>query len=224
MQCYIFDFKITTYIVMKNLQEIEFLIFDLGNVIYDIDYQRTFEKINSRLPKEQHHLIKEFMVSPIHFDLETGKSDEKTFRDSVRNYFSADWEDEWIDEVWNSILVDIPQERLDLLVQLKEKYPLYMLSNTNSIHFKVVEKVFKEKLPENTWPQLFDHLFLSHEMGLRKPGEAIYREVVGTIGAPAGKCLFFDDLNENLLGAKKVGIQTHHIDHPKALINFFQHV
>lgn len=48
---------------MKNWQEIEFLIFDLGNVIYDIDYQRTFEKINSRLPENQHHLIKEFMVS-----------------------------------------------------------------------------------------------------------------------------------------------------------------
>jgi len=209
---------------MKNGQEIEFLIFDLGNVIYDIDYQRTFEKINSRLPENQHHLIKEFMVSPIHFDLETGKADENTFRDGVRKYFSVDWEDEWIDAAWNSILVDIPQERLALLIELKKKYPLYMLSNTNSIHFRVVEETFKQKLPEGTWPQLFDHLFLSQEMGLRKPDEAIYKEVVKTIGAAPEKCLFFDDLKENLLGANKVGIQTHHIDHPKALINFFQHV
>jgi putative hydrolase of the HAD superfamily len=209
---------------MKNWQEIEFLIFDLGNVIYDIDYQRTFEKINSRLPENKHHLIKEFMVSPIHFDLETGKSDENTFRNGVRDFFAADWEDAWIDEVWNSILVDIPQERLELLMELKKKYPLFMLSNTNSIHFKVVEETFKQKLPAGTWPQLFDHMFLSQEMGLRKPDEAIYKEVVKGIGTTPEKCLFFDDLKENLLGANKVGIQTYHIDHPKALINFFQNV
>jgi putative hydrolase of the HAD superfamily len=207
---------------MKNRPEIQHLIFDLGNVIYDIDYQRTFDKLYTRLPEDKHPLVKEFMVSPLHMDLETGKIDEAAFRNGVRDYFTADWEDAWIDEVWNSLLVDIPQERIDLLLQLKQRYPLYLLSNTNSIHFTVVEQVFLQKLPENTWPRLFDHLFLSHEMGLRKPGEAIYQSVLQTLGAKPEACLFFDDLKENLLGAEKVGIQTHHIDHPKALIHFFQ--
>ncbi|WP_439483995.1 HAD family hydrolase [Cyclobacterium plantarum] len=209
---------------MKKHPEIQLLIFDLGNVIYDIDYQRTFDKWYAKLPTEKHAMVKEFMVSPIHMDLETGTIDEAGFRNGVREYFSADWEDDWIDEVWNSLLVDIPQERLDLLLKLKEKYPLYMLSNTNSIHFKIVEQVFRQKLPAGAWPQLFDHLFLSHEMGLRKPGEAIYREVVKTIGVKPESCLFFDDLKANLMGAEKVGIKTFHIDHPKALINFFGNV
>ncbi|SHN34964.1 putative hydrolase of the HAD superfamily [Cyclobacterium lianum] len=209
---------------MKNHPEIQFLIFDLGNVIYDIDYQRTFNKLYAQLPEEKHPLVRDFMVSPVHFDLETGKIDAPTFRDGVRDYFSVDWEDNWIDEAWNSLLVDIPQERLDLLLKLKEKYPLYMLSNTNSIHFKIVEQIFAQKLPEAAWPTLFDHLFLSHKMGLRKPGEDIYRQVVNTIGAKPETCLFFDDLKENLLGAEKVGIKTCHIDHPKALINFFGNV
>lgn len=209
---------------MKNHPEIQRLIFDLGNVIYDIDYQRTFDKLYAKLPEAQHPMVKEFMVSPIHMDLETGTIDEAGFRNGVREYFSADWEDAWIDEVWNSLLVDIPQERIELLLTLKEKYPLYLLSNTNSIHFKVVEQVFLSKLPANSWPHLFDHLFLSHEMGLRKPGEAIYQSVLQTLDAKPEQCLFFDDLKENLLGAEKVGIKTFHIDHPKALINFFQHV
>ncbi|WP_163381243.1 HAD family hydrolase [Cyclobacterium sp. SYSU L10401] len=209
---------------MKNHPEIQFLIFDLGNVIYDIDYQRTFDKLYAKLPGEKHAMVKDFMVSPIHYDLETGKIDEAAFRNGVREYFSADWEDAWIDEVWNSLLVAIPQERLDLLLKLKQKYPLFMLSNTNSIHFKVVEQAFLNQLPENTWPHLFDHLFLSHEMGLRKPGEAIYQSVLQTLGAKPEQCLFFDDLKENLLGAEKVGLKTFHIDHPKALINFFQNV
>ncbi|MEX2512769.1 MAG: HAD family phosphatase, partial [Cyclobacteriaceae bacterium] len=203
---------------------IQFLIFDLGNVIYDIDYQLIFDKINSQLPSEKHGKIKEFMVSTHHFDLETGKIDAPEFRNAVRAYFAENWEDEWIDEVWNSLLVDIPQERIDLLIRLKQHYKLYMLSNTNSIHFKVIDQLFQTKLPENYWPGLFDKLFLSHEMGLRKPGEAIYQEVIREIGAQPGQCLFFDDLKENLQGAESVGIKTFHINHPKALINFFENV
>lgn len=209
---------------MKNHPEIQLLIFDLGNVIYDIDYQRTFDKLYTKLPNERHAMVKDFMVSPIHMDLETGKLDEAGFRDGVREYFSSDWDDAWIDEVWNSLLVDIPRERIDLLLKLKQQYPLYLLSNTNSIHFKVVEQVFLTKLPENSWPHLFDQVFLSHEMGLRKPGEAIYQSVLQQLDAKPEQCLFFDDLKENLLGAEKVGIKTHHINHQKALIDFFQDV
>ncbi len=209
---------------MKKDQQFQFLIFDLGNVIYDIDYQLTFDKLNSRLPAEKQSQVKEFMVSPVHYDLETGKVSEQEFRDGVRAYFSEDWEDQWIDEVWNSLLVDIPAERLELLLQLKRKHRLYMLSNTNSIHFKVVEKVFRKKLPEGSWPGLFDKLFLSHEMGLRKPDEKIYQAVIDEIGADPSECLFFDDLKANLDGAKKVGLKTHLINHPKALIDFFENV
>ncbi|MFC4873572.1 HAD family hydrolase [Negadavirga shengliensis] len=208
---------------MKNYHGIQFLIFDLGNVIYDIDYQLTFDKLNSRLPEHEHEKIKEFMVSTHHFDLETGKINEEAFRNGVRAFFGQEWEDGWIDEVWNSLLVDIPLERLDLLLSLKSKYKLYMLSNTNAIHFKVVEEVFRKKIPGH-WPALFDRLFLSHEMGLRKPDMAIYQQVVKEIGAEPSQCLFFDDLEENLKGAKDAGLQTFHINHPKALIRFFENV
>ncbi len=209
---------------MKTLHGIKYLIFDLGNVIYDIDYQRTFDLINSRLPREKEKLPAAFFVSEPHFSLEKGLISPEVFRDAAREFFMEDWEDEFIDEVWNALLVDIPMERLELLRKLKEQFPLFMLSNTNAIHFEVVDKVFRDKLKDGEWPHLFNKLFLSHEMGLRKPDAAIYREVVNRIGGEPQECLFFDDLKENLEGAEKVGIKTHHINHPKALINFFEHV
>ncbi|WP_114750038.1 HAD family hydrolase [Pleomorphovibrio marinus] len=209
---------------MKKLKGIKNLIFDLGNVIYDIDYKRTFDLLNSRLPKEKENLPAAFMVSTPHFELEKGLISPAAFREAARTFFQAEWEDEFIDRVWNALLVDIPQERLDLLQNLKQDYRIYMLSNTNAIHFEVVEKVFREKLPEGLWPKLFDELFLSHEIGLRKPERAIYEEVLSRIGGKPQECLFFDDLRENLEGAQVVGIQTHLIDHPKGLMNFFADV
>ncbi|MCC5936901.1 MAG: HAD family phosphatase [Lunatimonas sp.] len=208
---------------MKNTKDIKFLIFDLGNVIYDIDYSLTFNKLYSKLPQSAHEQVKEFMVSDIHYQLEMGKISEAAFRDGVRSYFGQEWEDAWIDEVWNALLVDIPQERLELLKKLKMNFGIYMLSNTNSIHFKVVERVFADRLG-NQWMKLFGRLFLSHEMGLRKPDPAIYKAVVQAVGGKPEEFLFFDDLESNLEGAKSVGIQTHHVNHPKALIEFFAHV
>ncbi|WP_209332183.1 HAD family hydrolase [Lunatimonas salinarum] len=205
------------------MKDIKFLIFDLGNVIYDIDYSLTFNKLYETLPPTAHECVKDFMVSDIHYQLEMGKISEATFRDGVRDYFAQNWDDAWIDDVWNALLVDIPQERLDLLKKLKNSYQIYMLSNTNSIHFKVVEKAFADKLGSQ-WAELFDRLFLSHEMGLRKPDPAIYQTVVATVGGRPEEFLFFDDLESNLEGAKSVGIQTHHVNHPKALIEFFAHV
>lgn len=209
---------------MKKLNGIKFLIFDLGNVIYDIDYSLTFNKLNSRLPEKDHGLGKKFMVSDTHFNLEMGKISEATFRNGVRDYFKQDWEDAWIDEIWNALLVDIPSDRIELLLQLKQTYPLYLLSNTNSIHFKVVDQLFRKKLSDDEWPLLFDKLFLSHEMGFRKPSAEIYNEVVRQIGGKPGECLFFDDLQENLMGAEKVGMKTFLIDSPNALIRFFEDV
>jgi FMN phosphatase YigB (HAD superfamily) len=224
LQCYIFGFNFATLPCMKKLNGINYLIFDLGNVIYDIDYSLTFNKLNSRLPEKDHGLGKKFMVSDIHFNLEMGKISEETFRNGVREFFKQDWDDAWIDEIWNALLVDIPFDRIQLLLRLKQTYPLYMLSNTNSIHFKVVDRLFREKLSDAEWPLLFDKLFLSHEMGLRKPSAEIYQEVVRQIGGAPGECLFFDDLPENLIGAEKVGMKTFHIDHPNALIRFFEDV
>src|SRR5690554_1370 len=211
---------------MKLDNKIENLIFDMGNVIIDIDISLTLKELKSDLSENEFLLADEFMKSELHAAFESGNIDEKEFRNGIRMAFNKDWKDEWIDQVWNTLLLTIPKERVQLLKTLRKNHKLYLLSNTNSIHFKVVEEIYRRDNGNSneSFRGLFDHLFLSFEMGLQKPDKRIYENVVETIGARPEECLFFDDLEENLTAAKEVGIQTHLISHPRALTDYFSHV
>lgn len=209
---------------MKNLENIDFLIFDLGNVIIDIDIPLTIKELKNELTEEEFHLAENFFASEIHAHFETGLVDEVAFRNQVRKDFKKEWTDEKIDAIWNSLLLSIPQERIDLLKELKNHYTICMLSNTNSIHYKKVEEILLRDCGLQTFSPIFDRLFLSYEMGFKKPDPAIYEEMVKQLGTTADRCLFFDDLKANLTAAENAGLQTYHIDHPKALVEFFSNV
>src|SRR5690554_5822555 len=208
----------------KASNDTEFLIFDMGNVIIDIDIARTIKEFKTALEENEFLLADDFMKSALHTDFETGTIGEREFRNGIRSAFKREWEDQWIDSAWNTLLLDIPKERVELLKSLRKNSKLYLLSNTNSIHFKIVEEIYKAEHGGSTFVSLFDRIFLSYEMGLRKPDKRIYEQIVKDIGAKPGQCLFFDDTEENLATAKEVGLKTHHINHPKALVEYFAHV
>jgi len=209
---------------MKNLENIDFLIFDLGNVIIDIDIPLTIKELKNELSEEEFHLAENFFTSELHAHFETGLVDEIAFRNQVRKDFKKEWTDEKIDAIWNSLLLHIPQERIDLLKELKNHYTICMLSNTNSIHYKKVEEILLRDCGLKTFSPIFDRLFLSYEMGYKKPDPAIYKEVVRQLDTTADRCMFFDDIKANLTAAENAGLQTYHIDHPKALVEFFSNV
>ncbi|WP_194778257.1 HAD family hydrolase [Pararhodonellum marinum] len=209
---------------MKKLPGIDFLIFDLGNVIINIDMELTVRRLIRELPESKRKIGDDFYSYPIYADFETGKLDAGAFREKVRDIFQEDWSDGLIDEIWNELLLDIPLERIELLKALKQHYGIFMLSNTNPIHFGEVEKRLQHTSGDTGFDGFFDGLFLSHKMGLKKPDMKIYETVVQQLNTKPEKCLFFDDLEANILAAQKVGIQTHHVQHPKALVNYFQDV
>ncbi|MBT0810606.1 HAD family phosphatase [Litoribacter ruber] len=207
---------------MKKLREVDFLIFDLGNVIIDIDIPLTVNLLKQNLQDTEHGLAEDFFKSQIHADFETGRIADLEFRDSVRKAFSKEWEDQLIDEMWNSLLVRIPQERIDMLRKLKSTYKICMLSNTNSIHFKKVEEILLRDCGVHCFSSIFDRLFLSYEMGYKKPDPAIYHEVIKQLNSEPHRCLFFDDLEDNLKAAEKAGLRTYHVDHPNAWMGYFK--
>ncbi|WP_143960737.1 HAD family hydrolase [Litoribacter populi] len=207
---------------MKKLPEVDFLIFDLGNVIIDINIPLTVNLLKQNLHNTEHILAEDFFKSEIHADFETGRIAELEFRDLVRKSFSKDWEDHLIDEMWNSLLIKIPQERIDLLRELKSNYKICMLSNTNSLHFKKVEEILLRDCGLQGFSSIFDKLFLSYEMGYKKPDPAIYHEMVAQLDTQPSRCLFFDDLKDNLKGAEIAGLKTYHVDHPDAWVGYFK--
>lgn len=209
---------------MKNALDADFLIFDLGNVIIDIDYQKSLNLIKSELPENHHDKVDSFYITDFHKDYEKGLIDSNSFRNKVRSYFSQDWEDQKVDDLWNSLLMEIPEERIDLIKKLKEHYKLGILSNTNEIHILEVYKMLQKKFQLPDFSPLVDHVFLSHEMGESKPSAAIYQKMLNELGAEPERVVFFDDLEANIKGAADMGIQAVHVTGPDVIFDYLKHV
>ncbi len=209
---------------MKNAPDADFLIFDLGNVIIDIDYDRSFQLIKESLPTDLHDRVDVFYLTDFHKDYEIGKIDSVTFREAVRDYFEQKWEDEKVDQLWNSLLGKIPVERLELIKKLKNFYQVGVLSNTNLIHIHAVNDILKRDHGISNFDPVFDWVFLSHEMGVRKPSPEIYEKVLSDLHTSAERVVFFDDLEANITSAAALGIQTVHVTGPEVIFEYLKDV
>lgn len=191
---------------MKNI------IFDLGNVIIDIDFERTFKafaNISKNIDwREGERILKE---KQIWSKYEKGLFTDSEFRDVIRNEFQIDASDEQIDTAFSGLLLDIEPARIELIKKLSSKYNTYILSNTSNIHILEVEKILERCTGVKKLSDIFHHVFLSYEMGMLKPDVEIYEEVLKQANLVASETLFLDDLVTNLEGAASIGIQTKQI-------------
>ena len=209
---------------MKNAPDADFLIFDLGNVIIDLDYHRAFNLIKSQVSEPYHYKVDSFYLADFHKAYEKGQIDSPAFRDAIRNYFKQAWDDEKVDELWNSILGEIPQKRLEFISKLKENYQLAVLSNTNAIHIDAVYAMLQKDHRMDRFEPLFDRIFYSHEMGLAKPSVEIYETMLSKLETKADRVIFFDDLEANIAAAASVGIHAVHVTGPNVIYDFFGYV
>ncbi len=96
----------------------------------------------------------------------------------------------------------------ELLARAAGHLPLYAFSNTNQPHVDHFTQVHADVLGH------FREIYLSSTIGLRKPDRVAYDHVVGAIGAPASRIVFFDDLAENIEGARACGLRVVHVTSP----------
>lgn len=192
------------------MKKIDNIIFDLGNVILDIDYQRTikaFEKIgieNASILYSKSSQIKIFD------QLETGKITKEDFILEIQKFIPKASKSEIIN-AWNAIIKDLPESRIDILKNLKDKFSIFLLSNTNSIHIDyIVKKIGEGKYDE--FYNLFDKVYYSHEVKLRKPDPNIFKLVINENNLKIKNTLFIDDSIQHINSAKKLGLQTYHLN------------
>lgn len=209
---------------MKNAPDADFLIFDLGNVIIDIDYTKAMQLIKQEISTELHAMVDGFYLTDFHKDYELGGISSEMFREQIRKYFDKDWEDQKVDELWNNLLLKIPSERLELILKLRENFQVGVLSNTNPIHIQAVNRILKEDHGYENFDPIFDWVFLSHEMGVSKPSPEIYEKMLVDLGTSGDRVVFFDDLIANVEGARAVGIQAVHVTGPEVIFDYFKHV
>ena len=209
---------------MNHLKSVDFLIFDLGNVIIDIDYQRSLNHIKSLVSNNLHPRVDGFYLTDFHKDYEKGKIDSKSFRRQVNEYFEQNWSDTEVDFLWNSLLGNIPASRIELINKLKSKFQIGILSNTNAIHIDAVNDMLQRDFGLQSFHHIADHVFYSHEMGLAKPQHEIYQTMLNELKTQGDKVVFFDDLEANVLGAKACGIEAIQVTGPEVIFDYFKHV
>ena len=184
------------------------LIFDLGNVIVDIDFNKVvveFQKISNTnfselLSYQQQHQL---------FDLfEVGKISAQQLRDELKKFLKPNITDEQIDFAWNSIITGYPEEKFSMLSDLKKHYKTFALSNTNEIHVATMDKALKEKFGTEGIKEFFTGIYYSNQLGMRKPDKEIFEFVLKKENLKPERTFFIDDKTENVEAAKRLGIQA----------------
>ena len=118
------------------------------------------------------------------------------------------------------LLLDLPQKRVQLLKAVKQHYNVFLLSNTNSIHISE----FKNQIGENRYLDFyksFDKVYYSHEIGFRKPNKESFQIILDENNLNPKEVFFIDDSPQHIEGAKKLGIQTYHLQDNEEIISLF---
>lgn len=190
----------------KNIKNI---VFDLGGVLIDLDFDRalkTFGKAGFENIEDQ---LQSFNREGIFMQYELGNISSEEFRTAIRKQVRVSLTDREIDDMWNLILLNIPHEKLKLILDLRGKYMVYLLSNTNQIHWDYTcnhaftYHGFRVK-------DYFEETFLSFEMHLAKPDKAIFERMLQEANLLPEETFFIDDSEANCKAAEEQGIHTHH--------------
>jgi len=206
------------------------IIFDLGGVILDLNMQ-DLQKACQRLglapelffvkadEENTSTVCHGISASKVITAYQVGEMATEAFLSLIQSLCPKDITLNDITEAWNACIGLIPKERLDLIKELRSKgFHTHLLSNTNDLHWEEIKRrYFSEE--GYTCTDLFDNVFVSHEMHLAKPDPKIYRQAVCQIGRPAEQCLFIDDAMVNVEGAQREGLQGAWLDiqQPNAL-------
>ncbi len=183
------------------------LLFDFGGVLVDLDKERCIRAFQT-IGFDIRPLIGTYAQAGILSSLERGQSTIPQFCDELRNMTDRpDLSNEQIIHAWEQYLTGVPSDRLDLLLKIKQHYPIHILSNTNEVHWGMAENDYF-RYQGHTVHDFFDKIFLSYELGVEKPSPAIYEAVVKGIGCPPEEILFFDDSEVNCEAARQCGLQA----------------
>jgi glucose-1-phosphatase len=184
------------------------LLFDLGRVVLDIDFNTTLARWAAHAGCAPADLAARFPRDESYRRHERGQISDAEFFTGLRTSLGVDLSDAQLLEGWNAIFLGEMPGIAKLLARAAKHVPLYAFSNTNPAHAEYLAKTYAGVLGH------FRKIFLSPAIGLRKPDAAAYDHVVKAIGVPAARILFFDDSADNIAGARARGLQAVHVTSP----------
>ncbi|HVW12772.1 MAG TPA: HAD family phosphatase [Mucilaginibacter sp.] len=203
------------------MQNIKNIIFDYGNVIFMLDFQKMKRGWESIAISNTDAFFSHGVQHPIFDQFDKGMISPGEFRTYIREKSGkANLMDEEIDAAWNSLLLGVDEGTHEMLEELNKKYRTFLLSNINPIHYNFIMEYLDREFGFQNNDHLFEKTYYSHFIGIRKPDPAIFEKVLKDNNLKAEETLFVDDIAANLEPARALGIQTYLMASPDTIQDF----
>ena len=201
--------------------KIKNIIFDLGGVILDIDENIVYKelgKMGINVAELSHS--KELMDCLSKFDI--GVYTAPTFRKKMKALVGQErMTDVRFDALWNAMLFDIPRERIEAIEQVKQHYKIFLMSNSNEIHYDLYVRDLQLRFGYSEFDALFNKSYFSFDIHLEKPDPRFFELILDHESLVPEETLFIDDSAANIKVAKQLGLHTYHISREELVRNLF---
>ncbi len=198
------------FAAMKESLPIRHLIFDLGAVLLNIDFQHTIDAFAALGIAPEDMSYHRDQQSTLFHALETGAIGSQDFYATLQTFVPATTAVE-LEDAWCALIGDFPEERFEWLEKLSKDYKLYILSNTNLIHIVRFEAMIDAKFGWKKFRSLFSGIGYSHQLGARKPEAELYERFLSEYGIERAEAVFVDDTLANVDAANALGIRSFHL-------------
>jgi putative hydrolase of the HAD superfamily len=188
-----------------NNSKIKNIVFDFGDVFVNLDKNATKRKLEKLgFDDFDSEMVK---MNELY---ETGKIKTAEF---LEFYYSKtpNSSKKELKKAWNSIILDLPEYRIQFLEKTAKKYKVYLLSNINDLHLEYIKKMLGNDM-YHRFISVFDKVFYSHLIQFRKPNNEPFQFVIDTVCINPIETIFIDDTKENCYTAKNMGFNVWHIN------------
>jgi HAD superfamily hydrolase (TIGR01509 family) len=196
---------------MKNKTDIEAIIFDLGGVILNLNYHATTKAFFDLGFTDFDVLYSQAGQIGLFDKFETGSISEDEFFEELNRLGEKSLNKDLLINAWNEMLLDFNPKAMELIIALRSKYPVYLLSNTNETHYKKFIDIYKNFSGGSDFDALFEKTYYSHLFKKRKPNGETFLSILEDNKLEAQKTLFIDDSIQHVNGASSVGIKSFHL-------------
>ncbi len=201
------------------------IILDFGGVLLDLNYMRTQQAFVDLGCKNFEQIYSQAQQTDLFNQFDKGEVSEKVFFEELKNLSGLKTitiND--IKHAWNAMLINLPEENYTLLKELKNKYRVFLLSNTNETHITAFEKLIPETCPLPEFESMFEKIYYSCRINLRKPDVECFLYVLNDSNLNPAETIFIDDSIQHIEGAKKSGIAPYWLQKGVSTTSFLKEI
>lgn len=186
----------------------EAIIFDLGGVLLNLDYDLTEKAFISLGMTNFGESYSQLQQTHLFDRYEIGEISSFHFVNRLLDLLPPGTTANQVVHAWNAMILDFPVERLQFLEELSKKHRLFLLSNTNDLHIDAVRRALEKTVGHKNLEQYFEKTYFSSAIGMRKPNTEIFEFVCSENKLDPAKTVFIDDSPQHVEGAKSTGIEA----------------